>query len=365
MTNVTITDEQLQTLLAAARGGGVAAGGSTGGVDTARGAKPLCPSVDMETTESEWGLFLDSWSRYKRMTNLTDATVVRDNLRQCCAPSLNKRLFDVHTGAVLDAASETELLSWIKGLAVKGVHKEVHRTQFVNVRQKQGELVNAFYGNLKSKASLCDFRVKAPSTCGDNACTCVNHGVYVSFQDEMVATQLVAGLYNNDHQLKVLSESGALPTLDSKVKRLLVLESSDASLSSLSGGEAFSNVSSMRKGSGKTSKQWRKERNERRTDGWKAADKAAGETMPLCQECKQKHPQCPTCHGYHKCTTKCNLCQKLGHIKNYCPKFSSLVSTVGLESTGAANNGSGGGENDGENGVVFAYGYHVTVGKPC
>ena len=62
-TNVTITDEQLQALLSAARGG--APGGSTGGGDAARGAKPSCPSVDMESTESEWVLFLDSWSRYK------------------------------------------------------------------------------------------------------------------------------------------------------------------------------------------------------------------------------------------------------------------------------------------------------------
>ena len=101
---------------------------------------------------------------------------------------------------------------------MKGVHKEVHRTQCVNVRQKQGELINAFYGNIKSKASLCDFCVKAPSTCSDTECTCANYGVYVSFQDEMVATQLVAGLYNNDHQLKVLSRVQCLAKIGLQVE---------------------------------------------------------------------------------------------------------------------------------------------------
>ena len=57
------------------------------------------------------------------------------------------------------------------------------------------------------------------------------------------------------------------------------------------------------------------------------------------------------------------MCQKQGHIKNCCPKFSSLVSTVGLEANGTGG-GSGAGEDGGENNVVFAFGYHVTVEIP-
>ena len=92
-------------------------------------------------------------------------------------------------------------------MAGKGVHKEVNRTQFVQLRQKQGENVTAYLGRLKSDAKLCSFEVSAPATCGNDACTCANHGVKVSYQDDMVATQLVAGLYNSDHLGKVLSES--------------------------------------------------------------------------------------------------------------------------------------------------------------
>ena len=51
--------------------------------------------VKVDTTEGEWALFDDNWSRFKRMANLVNEDEIRDNLRQCCSPSLNKPLFDV------------------------------------------------------------------------------------------------------------------------------------------------------------------------------------------------------------------------------------------------------------------------------
>ena len=170
------------------------------------------------------GYFEDKWSRFKRMANLTEAQEIRDNLRQCCADQLNKRLFDVQGVAALNGASEVNLLQWIKDIAVKGVHKEVHRTQFVNLKQKQGETVTSFYGRLRAEAALCDFSQRAPVTCGAHDCQCVNHGARISYTDDMVATQLVAGLYNTDFQSKTLSESVALATLDAKLNRLLTLK---------------------------------------------------------------------------------------------------------------------------------------------
>ena len=142
---------------------------------------------------------------------------------------------------------------------MKGVHKEVHRTQFVACKQKQGECLNAFHGRLKSEASLCDFRIQAPGSCADTDCTCANHGMSLSYQDDMVSTQFVAGLYNNEHQAKVLSESATLTTLEAKLGRLLVLEKSDASLSSLGNNEAYANYSGTRN-ERKGGDKWRKRR---------------------------------------------------------------------------------------------------------
>ena len=168
------------------------------------------PTVEIEVTEGEWTVFLDTWARYKRMAKLeNDAVGIRDNLRQCCSQQLNKRLFDLKGSNALDAdvATEVNLLAWMKEIAVKGLHAEVHRTRFVNLKQKQGESVIAFAARLKAEALLCEFRVDAPDQCSDNNCNCENHGVAVMYEDGLMSTQIVAGLYNKEHQAKVLAES--------------------------------------------------------------------------------------------------------------------------------------------------------------
>ena len=144
--------------------GRLAGGTGNAGEHASKSVKPVRPSVDIETTEGEWAIFDDQWSRFKRMAKLTAIVDIRDNLRQCCTDQLNKRLFDIRGSGALDNASEVELLAWIKEIAVKGVHKEVHRTLLAKLKQKQGESINAYYGKLKAESSLCDLRVAAPAT---------------------------------------------------------------------------------------------------------------------------------------------------------------------------------------------------------
>ena len=301
--------------------------GGTVATGSSKSVKPTRPTIDIDTSEGEWSVFEDQWGRFKRMAKLTDLEDIRDNLRQCCSSQLNKRLFDVKGAATLDAASELDLLTWIKEIAVQGVHKEVHRTQFVNCKQKQGERLNSYHGRLKAESKLCDFRVPAPTTCSVNTCTCANHGMHISYQDDMVATQLVAGLYNSEHQVKILSESATLTTLEDKLKRLLVLEKSDTSLSKFAGNDAAINLTrggpQDRRGSDNRQRpqrggnKWRKKKEQQSiTPAPKPSD---GDNV--CVECGENHPQCPTCKGYHKCTTQCNFCKKFGHIRNCCRKL--------------------------------------------
>ncbi len=283
-------------------------------------------------------MFEDHWDRFKRMSKLTVTADIRDNLRQCCSSSLNKRLFDLKSAATLNSASEDDLLKWMKEVAVKGVHQEVHRTQFVNIRQKQGESVTGYLGRLKSKSSLCDFRVSAPSTCANTDCTCANHGTQVSYQDDMVSTQMVAGLYNTDHQSKVLAESADLANLDNKFKRLVLLEKSDASLSTLSGGDAHVNASqgwrkqqySGGRGGFRNKKNWREDkRDQKRDPPPPPLPKPTAGVDSVCRECQQKHPPCRSCGGFHKCSTRCNSCKGMGHIKNCCPSVAQAALAVG------------------------------------
>ena len=323
MAAVQLSQEQFAELMGQLRspGGGNAAAAAT--ASSSRGLKNERPSIDVDTTESEWAVFDDNWSRFKRMAKLVAVDEVRDNLRQCCATQLNKRLFDVKGVATLNAASEADLLVWIKEIAVKGVHKEVHRTQFSNLRQKQGETINSFYGRLKSEGALCDFSQLAPATCTSNGCQCPNHGIRLSYEDDMVATQLVNGLYSSDFKVKVLADSATLTTLDAKKERLLTLEKSEMSLSSLDGNDAISNYTGTGdRRSDRRDKQWNRKREKQqsklkgRTEGGDTGAAAAGGTCPVC---KNKHPQCEKCNGYHKCTTKCNSCHAMGHIRNCCP----------------------------------------------
>ena len=65
------------------------------------------------------------------------------------------------------AATEQNPLLWMQEIAVKCVHMEVHRTQFVAREQKQCECLNAFHGLLKSEASLCDFCIQPSGFCLD------------------------------------------------------------------------------------------------------------------------------------------------------------------------------------------------------
>ena len=164
---IQLSQEQFAELLGKLQAGSRDSGNDATPTHPSKAVKPERPSIDIDTTESEWAIFDDKWSRFKRMARLTTADEIRDNLRQCCEPQLNKRLFDVKGVATLNQASEDNLLGWIKEIAVKGVHKEVHRTQFVNLKQKQGETISSFYGRLKSEAALCDFVQCAPTTCAD------------------------------------------------------------------------------------------------------------------------------------------------------------------------------------------------------
>ena len=181
---------------------------------------PDRPVVNTNTDEREWELFKDSWGRYKTMTGITDVNLIRMELRAACSPDVNKLLFEYIGSTKLDAASEAELLTHIKSVAVKGTHKEVHRINFFRMKQMDGETVTQYVARLRSQATLCQFKV---------ACEGHNPAVFVNYADEMITHQLVSGLRNQQHQSRILSEAPTFLTLAQKVGRLQCLESTEES----------------------------------------------------------------------------------------------------------------------------------------
>ena len=101
---------------------------------------------------------------------------------------MNKLLFEYVGPTQLDSATEVELLAHIKSVAVKGLHKEVHRMNFGKMRQADGESITHYVARLKSKASLCSFVI---------SCACQEN---VSYAEEMISQQLVTGLRDQQHQ---------------------------------------------------------------------------------------------------------------------------------------------------------------------
>ena len=181
---------------------------------------PDRPVINTDTDEQEWELFKDSWNRYKTMTAVTDVNMLRLELRAACSQDVNRLLFEYVGAEALNTANEEELLNFIKGVAVKGTHKEVHRMKFFKLYQMDGETITQFVARLRSHAILCKFKID-----------CENHEEPnpISFADEMIAHQLLFGLRNKQHQLKILSETAALPTLRDKIERLHCLEETENS----------------------------------------------------------------------------------------------------------------------------------------
>ena len=64
------------------------------------------------------------------MTGLEEEGLIRDELRECCSKQLNTRMVQMYGPTVLGACDGIKLLEMIKAIAVKGVHKEVHRVAF-------------------------------------------------------------------------------------------------------------------------------------------------------------------------------------------------------------------------------------------
>ena len=278
--------------------------------------KPDRPIIDCDLDDQEWVLFLDTWERYKTMIDLssTDVNAIRMELRAACSADVNKLLFE-YVGAVkLNSCTEDELLAYIKSVAVKVTHKEVHRVEFAKMAQNQGEKVTRYIARLKAKAFLCKFEIK---------CSC-NPATVVSYADERVSERLIAGLQNQEHQRKILAEAGSLITLEQKSERLQVLESTEESASILHTDSPRTKASANATRSASTYKSWKK--------GKHQPDSAGSPSK--CRWCgKTSHGPDKTMDKVH-CPARekdCNYCHKKGHLASVCEKRESQAASAEVE----------------------------------
>ena len=75
--------------------------------------RPDRPTIEIDSTDSDWSMFLDSWGRYKTMTKLSDQVQIRNELRSTCSAVVNKLLFDFVGANALNTCTEEGLLAHI------------------------------------------------------------------------------------------------------------------------------------------------------------------------------------------------------------------------------------------------------------
>ena len=280
----------------------------TGG--DAKAKRPDRPVIDSDIDDREWELFLDTWSRYKTMAGVTTVDNVRMELRAACSTEVNKMLFEFVGPTTLADCTEAQLLAHIKSVAVKQVHHEVHQMNFHLMTQQDGESITHYVSRLKAQAFLCKFEVQ---------CTC-DPASTVKYADQMVAQRLVAGLCNVDHQRKILAEAATLVTLDDKIKRLQLLETTDKSAGILHQSPAPPRPSEA------ASQRSQYKKDQRPSKKGTEGAGVATESEP-CKGCGGATPPGgrPTCTAVK---TKCKNCKRKGHYTHVCFRGTSRAESA-------------------------------------
>ena len=297
-------------------------------------AKPTRPKIDAEVDDLGWQIFVDAWARYKRISELEDMEETCLELRECCSTDVNKLLFEFMGKDELNARDLTEekLLEYIKSVAVKTIHTEVHRWHFDQKVQESGETVTRYVGRLKAQAALCKFSVK---------CECQKS---VSYAEAMISQKLVAGLANSDHQSKVLSEAQELTDLKKKIERLVSLETTDDATSEIRTQAspvkaAAARFSQYKKGKQCQSPEKRYQSPEKRYQSPEAKRKSP--TPPKREDQRRRKLRCRGCgnssHGEKKSMNReecpafgkeCLVCHKKNHFAKVCDKRESRSNYV-------------------------------------
>ena len=186
--------------------------------------RPERPTIDIDSSDSDWAMFLDPWTRYKVMTEISDPSEIRNELRSTCSQVVNRLLFDFVGAHELNTCTEEQLLAHIKSVAVSGVHKEVHPQRFHGLRQSPGESITRYLARLRAQATLCEFNIPCPS----GSCH-----ASVSYAEDMISGQMIVALTIVEHQGKILAEATSLTTLHAKFDKLVSLETTNQTTSHL------------------------------------------------------------------------------------------------------------------------------------
>ena len=211
---MSFTMEQLNTIIQSAITGALAAQVNTGSQSTHQARRPEPPSISLDCNEGRWSFFTNEWKMYKTQAKLPENAPAE--LRNCCSEDLRFTLFEL-LGPSIDDLNEKDLMEKIHKVAVKGKKIAVHRQEFYNMKQEEGQSAQQFLAKLRAKADHCNFQL----TCSSEDCSHTSN----SYAPAMVADVLTVGCYDQDIQGELLARSADVQSLQDKFELMQAMES--------------------------------------------------------------------------------------------------------------------------------------------
>ena len=257
------------------------------------------PTVDEGITEADWNHFTEKWSRYKRscLANAPDCNI-QDQLWACCSEQLEK---SVYNSGINASATEVQLLSAMRELAVRKQNILVNVVNFLRLGQNNSESAGSFTARLKGQARICNFTLPQGVT---------------DYSEKMVTHQLIRGLADPVIQEQVLAHSSTNKDmqLDAILQFIQAKESGKQDSGALAegGGGGLCRISDFKKSKTEES------RNKSQT-----LPSTQALNTQKCQWCNESGhgPQAPEEQGKAKCKAYgkiCSACSKANHLESVC-----------------------------------------------
>ena len=191
---------------------------------SAKAEKAKRPEIAAEMSDEDWQYFLSRWEAYKKSTSLEGEEIVLQ-LMECCCEQLRRDHHRTYPGNQT-TVTESSRLAEIKQIAVRAKNRAVNRAKLNTLKQDKGEPIRKFAGRIRSLASVSGYSI-----------ACTGCKIAVSYTDEVIMDQVIAGIADLEIQKDVLSHPDAE---NLNLEKLLVFvegkESGQTSLGLLSGG---------------------------------------------------------------------------------------------------------------------------------